>query len=89
MARRKSNKPQEDASISLENPVQKSGRKINSRASPLYLVFITLTVGGFMMAWFCVQQQHSLDRLSESFTTTEQRITTLQQVMQMTGEQVN
>ncbi|KAM4588737.1 uncharacterized protein PAE49_003156 [Odontesthes bonariensis] len=86
MARRKSNKPPEDDSIP-EKPVQKSGRKINSGAYSLYLAFITLTVGGFMVAWFCVQQQHSLDRLSESFTTAEQRVTNLQQVVQMTREQ--
>lgn len=40
------------------------------------------------MGWFCVQQQQGLDQLSESFTAMQSRITTLQQVTEVTEDQV-
>ncbi|XP_019128171.2 neurofilament medium polypeptide [Larimichthys crocea] len=87
MSRRKSKKPpQDDVSILLDSSVPKSRRKRNSHASPA-LLFIIFTVGASVMGWFCVQQQQSLAQLSESCTTMQKRITSLQQVMVMTHAQ--
>uniref|UniRef100_A0A8P4G887 Uncharacterized protein n=1 Tax=Dicentrarchus labrax TaxID=13489 RepID=A0A8P4G887_DICLA len=88
MAKRKSKKPQqEDTSILLDSPVAQS--RTNSYASSALLFIIIFTVGASIMGWCCAQQQHSLDQLSESFTTMQERITNLQQVMEMTDAQTD
>ncbi|XP_068568826.1 putative uncharacterized protein DDB_G0287113 [Cebidichthys violaceus] len=84
MAKRKSKKPQEDTSILLESSVSQSRSKINSHSSPALLFIIIFTIGASLMGWFCLQQQQSLDQLSESFTTMQKRITNLQQVVAVT-----
>ncbi|XP_037640506.1 FK506-binding protein 5 [Sebastes umbrosus] len=90
MAKRKSKKPQEeDTSILLESSVSQTKRRINSYNSPALLLIIIFTVGASTMGWFCVQQQQSLDQLSESFTTMQKRITSLQQVTDMKEEQTD
>ncbi|XP_067442777.1 putative uncharacterized protein DDB_G0287113 [Thunnus thynnus] len=88
MAKRKSKKQQEDTSVLLEPSAQQSKRKIKSYASSVLLLFIiTFTIGASVMGWFCVQHQQTLDQLSESFTTMQNRITNFQQVMKMTDSQ--
>ncbi|KAL7408580.1 hypothetical protein ABVT39_025891 [Epinephelus coioides] len=89
MARRKAKKPQEtdDTSILLESTVSQSKRRINSYVAPALVFIIIFTV--CIMGWFCIQQQSSLDQLSETFTTMQKRITNLQQVMEMTDSQLD
>ncbi|XP_042349981.1 neurofilament light polypeptide-like [Plectropomus leopardus] len=92
MAKRKSKKPQEeDTSILLESTVSQSKKRINSHPNvTLALLFIIIfAVGASLMGWFCVQQQYSLDELSESFTTMQKRITNLQQVMVTRDAQID
>ncbi|XP_035517527.1 neurofilament medium polypeptide-like [Morone saxatilis] len=69
--------------------VPQSRNKTNSYASSALLFIIIFTVGASIMGWCCAQQQHSLDQLSESFTTMQKRITNLQQVMEMTDAQTD
>lgn len=64
--------------------VSQSKKRIKSYASPALLFIIIFTVGASIMGWFCVQQQQSLDQLSESFVTMQRRLTNLQQVMETT-----
>ncbi|XP_018517381.1 neurofilament light polypeptide [Lates calcarifer] len=91
MARRKLKKPQqEDTSILLESSVPQSRKRIKSSyVSPALLFLIVFTVGASIMGWFCMQQQQSLDQLSESFTTMQKQLTNLQQVMEMTDVQTD
>ncbi|XP_070693468.1 immunoglobulin-like and fibronectin type III domain-containing protein 1 [Pempheris klunzingeri] len=91
MTRRKSKKPQtEDTSILLESSAPQCRRGTSSSVSPTWLfIMVVFTVGASVMGWFCVQQQHSLDQLSDSFNTMQQRITELQQVMEMTDAQTD
>ncbi|CAK6967192.1 putative uncharacterized protein DDB_G0287113 [Scomber scombrus] len=84
MAKKKSKKQQEDTSVLLEPSVQQSRRKTKSYALPALLFIITFTVGASIMGWFCLQQQTTLDQLSESFTAMQSRIRNFQQVMEMT-----
>ena len=89
MAKRKPKKPQqEDTSILLDSAVPQSKKRINSSAfSPALLFIIIFTVGASIMGWFCIQQQYSIDQLSDSFTTMQKRISNLKQVM-VTDSQV-
>ncbi|CAN9511919.1 unnamed protein product [Ophioblennius macclurei] len=83
MAKRKTKKPQpEDTSVLLDSPVVKAKRKTNFNVPPALLCVIALTVGASIMGWFCLQQQHSIDHLSESFTTMQQRVTNYQKVIE-------
>ncbi|XP_071398381.1 LOW QUALITY PROTEIN: immunoglobulin-like and fibronectin type III domain-containing protein 1 [Centroberyx affinis] len=52
-------------------------------------MMLNVRVGGSTMGWFCTQQQHNLDQLSESYTAMQTRITTLQQVMGMRDAQMD
>ncbi|XP_071351218.1 neurofilament light polypeptide-like [Trachinotus anak] len=90
MARNKSKKPQqEDTSMLLEPPAPRSRTNKSSCASPALLFFTVFTVGASAVGWFSVQQQHSLDQLSESLTTMQRKVTNLQQVMEMTDAQTD
>ncbi|XP_040015364.1 uncharacterized protein LOC120807418 isoform X2 [Xiphias gladius] len=90
MARRRSKKPRrEDASILLESSVPQSRSRMSAYVSPALLVVILLTLGASMMWWFCVQQQHGLDQLSESLATMQKKVTNLQQVMETTDAQID
>ncbi|XP_028262347.1 neurofilament light polypeptide-like [Parambassis ranga] len=83
MARRKAKKPtpeDDEVSMLLATPVPTPGRT-HSFVSPALLFIITFTFGAFVMGWFLVQQQQSLDQLSESLTAIQQRVTNFQQVM--------
>ncbi|KAM3621641.1 uncharacterized protein V6R79_013960 [Siganus canaliculatus] len=50
---------------------------------------LNIRVGASIMGWLCQQQQQSLDQLSESFATMQQRLTKLQQVMGKAGAQLD
>ncbi|XP_056259286.1 uncharacterized protein LOC130186301 [Seriola aureovittata] len=90
MAKRKSKKPQQkDTSMLLELSPPQSKSRISSCVSPALLFIIVFSVGASAVGWFCAQQQHSLDQLSESFTTMQREITNLQQVMEMTVAQTD
>uniref|UniRef100_UPI003AAB08A7 uncharacterized protein n=1 Tax=Centroberyx gerrardi TaxID=166262 RepID=UPI003AAB08A7 len=92
MAKRKSksgNKQQfEDTSLLLESSAPQTSHGINAYVLPALLCLI-LAVGGSTMGWFCTQQQHNLDQLSESYTAMQTRITKLQQVMGMRDVQMD
>ncbi|XP_074522674.1 uncharacterized protein LOC141787877 [Halichoeres trimaculatus] len=89
MPKRKAKKPQlDDTSILLEPSGPQSRRVMSSTSSALLLIIIFL-VGVSIMGWFYVQQQQSLDQLSESFTTMQKKVTNLAQVIYSTEEQSN
>uniref|UniRef100_A0A8C3A3C8 Zgc:66479 n=1 Tax=Cyclopterus lumpus TaxID=8103 RepID=A0A8C3A3C8_CYCLU len=90
MTKRKSKKPQDDTSILLEPSVSQAESKTNANTcSPALLFVVVFTVGASVMGWFCAQQQQSLDQLSDTFTTMQNRVANLQQVVEMTDAQTD
>ncbi|TNN45878.1 hypothetical protein EYF80_043910 [Liparis tanakae] len=91
MTKRKSKKPQEeDTSILLEPHVSQAKSKTNSNtSSSVWLFIVVFTAGASVMGWFCAQQQQSLDQLSETFTTMQKRVATLQRVVETSGPQTD
>lgn len=78
----------EDNSFLIEShPVSESRGRVNQLALPCML-FLMVAIGGASAGWFCLQQQQSIDQLSETFRAMEIRITKFQQQMGMREAQV-
>lgn len=78
----------EDNSFLIEShPVSKSRRRVNQVALPCML-FLMVAIGGASAGWFCLQQQQSIDQLSETFRAMQIRITKFQQQMGLRDAQM-
>ncbi|KAJ4927548.1 hypothetical protein JOQ06_015275 [Pogonophryne albipinna] len=64
--------------------VNMSKGSFNSYSSPTLLFIIVFTVGASIMGWFCVQNQQSVEQLSETFTSMQKKITNLQRAVEIT-----
>jgi len=82
MAKRKSKtgSKQEDGSYLIESSAHQSGGA--SYVLP-GLLFLIIAIGGSTLGVFCMQQQSTLDQLSESFTAMQTRISNFQNAMGM------
>eukprot|EP00063_Salmo_salar_P014444 XP_013989279.1 PREDICTED: neurofilament medium polypeptide-like [Salmo salar] len=79
----------EDNSFLIEShPVSESRGRVNQLALPCML-FLMVAIGGASAGWFCLQQQQSIDQLSETFRAMEIRITKFQQQMGMREAQMS
>jgi len=87
MAKRKSKTggKQEDGSYLIESSHQSGGA---SYVLP-GLLFLIIAIGGSTLGIFCMQQQSTLDQLSESFTMMQKRISNFQNAMGMTDAQAH
>ncbi|KAK1902041.1 hypothetical protein KUDE01_005005 [Dissostichus eleginoides] len=64
--------------------VNTSKGSFNSYSSPALLFIIVFTVGASIMGWFCVENQQSVEQLSETFTSMQKKITNLQRAVEIT-----
>uniref|UniRef100_A0A673ZF02 Zgc:66479 n=1 Tax=Salmo trutta TaxID=8032 RepID=A0A673ZF02_SALTR len=79
----------EDNSFLIEShPVSESRGRVNQLALPCML-FLMVAIGGASAGWFCLQQQQSIDQLSETFRAMQIRITKFQQQMGMREAQMS
>ncbi|XP_055773958.1 probable serine/threonine-protein kinase kinX [Salvelinus fontinalis] len=79
----------EDNSFLIEShPVSESRGRVNQVALPCML-FLMVAIGGASAGWFCLQQQQSIDQLSETFRDMQIRITKFQQQMGMRDAQMS
>ncbi|KAM9534524.1 uncharacterized protein ACWYII_039420 [Salvelinus alpinus] len=79
----------EDNSFLIEShPVSESRGRVNQVALPCML-FLMVAIGGASAGWFCLQQQQSIDQLSETFRAMQIRITKFQQQMGMRDAQMS
>ncbi|XP_041743540.2 protein Ycf2 [Coregonus clupeaformis] len=82
------NPEHEDNSFLIEShPVSKSRGRVNQVALPCML-FLIVGIGGAAWGWFCLQQQQSIDQLSETFSAMQIRITKFQQQMGLRDTQM-
>ena len=89
MAKRKNKngiKQQDDAAFLLESPVPQS-RGIGEYMLP-GLLFLIFVIGGFTVGCFSLQQQSTIDQLTESYTAMQMKISQCQQVMGIHDAQV-
>ncbi|KAL3058231.1 hypothetical protein OYC64_010414 [Pagothenia borchgrevinki] len=63
--------------------VNTSKESCNSYSSPALLFIIVFTVGASIMGWFCVENQQSVEQLSETFTSMQKKITNLQRAVEI------
>uniref|UniRef100_A0A4W5RHU1 Zgc:66479 n=1 Tax=Hucho hucho TaxID=62062 RepID=A0A4W5RHU1_9TELE len=79
----------EDNSFLIEShPVSESRGRVNRVALPCML-FLMVAIGGASASWFCLQQQQSIDQLSETFRAMQIRITKFQQQMGLRDAQIS
>ncbi|XP_010767925.1 myosin-9-like isoform X1 [Notothenia coriiceps] len=64
--------------------VNMSKGSFNSYSSPALLFIIVFTVGASIIGWFCVENQQSVEQLSETFTSMQKKITNLQRAVEIT-----
>ncbi|XP_059415850.1 interaptin-like isoform X1 [Carassius carassius] len=74
----KSSNKQDDSLLLLETPSVTPLRGFKEYAVPA-IVFFIFAVGGSSAVWFCSQQQQTIDRLSETVSAMQIRITKFQQ----------
>ncbi|XP_059415852.1 uncharacterized protein LOC132151625 isoform X2 [Carassius carassius] len=78
----KSSNKQDDSLLLLETPSVTPLRGFKEYAVPA-IVFFIFAVGGSSAVWFCSQQQQTIDRLSETVSAMQIRITKFQQQLGM------
>jgi len=88
MAKRKSKagSKQEDGSYLIESSAHQSGGA--SYVLP-GLLFLIIAIGGSTLGVYCMQQQSTLDQLSESFTAMQTRISNFQNALGMKDAQTH
>lgn len=78
---------QDDSLLLLETPSVTPQRGFKEYAVPAIFIFI-FAVGGSSALWFSIQQQQTIDSLTETVNTMQLRITKFQQQLGMGNAQV-
>jgi len=78
---------QDDSLLLLETPSVTPQRGFKEYAVPAIVIFI-FAVGGSSVLWFSIQQQQTIDSLTETVNAMQLRITKFQQQLGMGNAQV-